>query len=86
MYFRIMYIGGKKYKIPILLNELQGTRMAIKWLLLNRSETSDKQETTIFNELVAASKNDGSAVKKRKEHHLLTFENKTYVRFLRFLK
>ena len=87
--FQIMYIGGKKYKIPIILNEKQGIALTLKWLIQSARSTSNatkKLPLRMFEELSASSKNDSLTVKKRKEHHLIAYENKTYIRFLRFLK
>jgi ribosomal protein S7 len=40
----------------------------------------------LLNEILDSFNNNGNSVKKRKEFHLLAYENKSYIRFLRFLK
>jgi len=40
----------------------------------------------LFENINNSVKNEGSLIKQRKEHHYISFENKTYIRFLRFLK
>lgn len=40
----------------------------------------------MFNQINTSLKNEGSLIKYRKEYHSASFENKSYIRFLRFLK
>lgn len=82
-YFKVMYIGGKKYNIPIMQAEQKCLKLGVRWLTI---QSTDKQQSTKLDQLVLASKNEGPLVKKRKEHHLNVYENKSYTRFLRFLK
>jgi ribosomal protein S7 len=79
----VMYIGGKKYSIPIMQAEQKCLKLGVRWLTI---QSTDKQQSTKLDQLVLASKNEGPLVKKRKEHHLNVYENKSYTRFLRFLK
>ena len=83
-YFKVMYIGGKKYNIPIMQAEQKCLKLGVRWLTIQ--STDKKQQPTKLDQLVLASKNEGPLVKKRKEHHLSVYENKSYTRFLRFLK
>lgn len=78
-----MCIGGKKYTIPIMYSEQRSLKMAAKWLTV---QVENSKTTDLLDCILAASKNEGTLIKKRKEHHLIAYENKSYVRFLRFLK
>jgi len=84
IYYKVMFIGGKKYKIPTLMPISKSYSTSIRWLLNN----ADKKDITIsiFNQINASLKNEGSLIKYRKEYHSASFENKSYIRFLRFLK
>jgi len=83
--YKVMYIGGKKYRIPALMPISKSYLVAIRWLILN-SSTSGHITIAILNNLNSSIKNEGSIVKFRKEYHLASFENKSYIRFLKFLK
>jgi len=68
---------------------MKGVDLAVRWLITTSRLANITNKTLalrIFEELVASAKNESLTVKKRKEHHLLAYENKTYIRFLRFLK
>lgn len=84
IYYKIMFIGGKKYKIPTLMPISKSYSTSIRWLLNN----ADKRGITIsmFNQINISLKNEGLLIKYRKEYHSASFENKSYIRFLRFLK
>jgi len=84
IYYKIMFIGGKKYKIPTLMPISKSYSTSIRWLLNN----ADKRGITIsmFNQINTSLKNEGLLIKYRKEYHSASFENKSYIRFLRFLK
>jgi small subunit ribosomal protein S7 len=85
LYYKVIYIGGKKYRIPVLLSLSKSYLIAIRWLL-NNCKKNGKVTLALFNELNNALKNEGSVIKFRKDYHFASFENKTYIRFLRFLK
>lgn len=85
IYYRVIYIGGKKYRIPVLLSLSKSYLVAIRWLL-NNCKQNGKVTLALFNELNNSVKNEGAVIKFRKDYHFASFENKTYIRFLRFLK
>lgn len=84
--YKTMFIGGKKYRIPVLMPISKSYRMATRWLILNASSSGNNTINCLVNGLNSTIKNEGSLIKQRKEHHYASFENKTYIRFLRFLK
>jgi len=84
IYYKTMFIGGKKYKIPVLMPITKSYKISVRWLI-NSAQSGDSI-TSLFNGINSSFKGDGSVVKYRKEYHALSFENKTYIRFLRFLK
>ncbi len=85
--FKTMYIGGKKYKIPVPLNYNKSYKLALKWIVQFSKDLKKKNYIlNLLNEILDSSNNIGNSIKKRKEFHLLAYENKSYIRFLRFLK
>jgi len=84
IFYKVMFIGGKKYKIPTLMPISKSYSTSIRWLISN----ADKKDiaTSLFNNINSTLKNEGSLIKYRKEYHSASFENKSYIRFLKFLK
>jgi small subunit ribosomal protein S7 len=83
--YKTMYISGKKYKIPVLMSVKKSYKVVVRWLLTNSKESNDLV-LSFVNHINNSLKNEGSIVKYRREYHFQSFENKSYVRFLRFLK
>lgn len=79
-----MFIGGKKYKIPVLMPLSKSYAVSVRWLINNMH--SGNTIDSLFNCINSSLKSEGSLIKYRKEYHAISFENKSYVRFLRFLK
>jgi ribosomal protein S7 len=82
--YKTMYISGKKYKIPVLMSLSKSYRIAIKWMI--KSSNDQNISLKLFNNLTDSLRGEGSLVKIRRDYHSLIFENKSYTRFLRFLK
>jgi ribosomal protein S7 len=81
--YRTMYVGGKKYRIPVLIKNTRGYRYSLRWIL---NHSSKNILNSVFTLIELSSNNEGPIVKYRKDYHLVAFEGKSYVRFLRFLK
>ena len=82
--YKVMFIGGKKYKIPVLMPLSKSYAVSVRWLINNMH--SGNTIDSLFNCINSSLKSEGSLIKYRKEYHAISFENKSYVRFLRFLK
>lgn len=85
LYYKTMFISGKKYKIPVLMPITKSYKVGVRWLV-SQSKESGNVVNSFFSNVNFSAKNEGPVVKYRKEYHLQSFENKTYTRFLRFLK
>lgn len=81
--YKTMYISGKKYKIPLIMSTRKSYLVAMRWII---SLSSANSPVFVFNAVNDSLSKKGAVIKMRKEHHALAFENKSYVRFLRFLK
>lgn len=83
LYYRTMYISGKKYKIPVLMPISKSYKVSVRWLL---SHSANNITISLFNNILGSIQGTGNITKFRKDYHAQSFENKTYIRFLRFLK
>jgi small subunit ribosomal protein S7 len=72
-------VGGATYQIPIEVRPARRETLAMRWVIdaaRNRSEKSMAQR--LANELLEASENRGSAVKKREDTHRMAEANKAF--------
>jgi ribosomal protein S7 len=84
--FKYIVMGGKKYKIPFFISDKKTYIKAIYWLILYlKDNKKNKFVLNLINEYFKILNNNSLILKKRNEHHLLAFENKSYLRFLRYL-
>lgn len=75
-------IGGATYQVP---REVRGERkmaLAFRWIIgAARSKKGKSMHEKLADELVAASKNEGNAVKKRMDTHRMAEANKAFAHF-----
>ncbi len=75
-------IGGATYQVPV---EVRGERrdaLAIRWLISLARKRSEKTMTErLCNELLDASNNRGSAVKKKEDTHKMADANKAFAHY-----
>ena len=72
-------VGGATYQVPVEVRPDRGQALAIRWLIgsaLDRSEHT--MEERLSGELLDASNNRGSAVKKREDTHRMADANKAF--------
>ena len=72
-------VGGATYQVPIEVRPARRDTLAMRWVIdaaRNRSEKSMAQR--LANELLDASENRGSAVKKREDTHRMAEANKAF--------
>ena len=75
-------VGGATYQVPIEVRPERRIALAMRWLRLfarKRSEKSTAQKLAL--ELIAASKNEGSAIKKKEDTHRMAEANKAFAHF-----
>jgi small subunit ribosomal protein S7 len=75
-------VGGATYQIPMQIRADRKVSMAIKWLIgyaRKRNEKSMAQR--LAAEVIAASKEEGAAVKKRVDVHKMAEANKAFSHF-----
>jgi small subunit ribosomal protein S7 len=75
-------IGGATYQVPVDVREERRQALAIRWLKNYASSRRDHtMSMRLANELVAAAKGEGSAVKKRDDVHRMAEANKAFAHF-----
>ena len=75
-------IGGANYQIPIEVNPERRLSLALRWLVNSARDRKEKGfAERLANELVAASTNQGGAIKKREDIHKMADANKAFAHY-----
>lgn len=75
-------VGGSTYQVPLEVLPERGTALAIRWILIAcRNRTGKTMSGKLTNELLEASKNSGSAIRKRDEMHKMAEANKAFAKY-----
>ena len=75
-------VGGATYQIPVEVREKRRRSLAIRWVVSYSRQRSEKtMAERLANELIAASKNEGSSIKKREDTHRMAEANKAFAHF-----
>ena len=75
-------VGGANYQVPVDVRPERRTALAMKWLATYARERGDKtMSDRLANELLAASRNEGNAVKKKDDTHRMAEANKAFAHY-----
>lgn len=75
-------VGGATFQIPHQIRPDRKISMAMKWLILFTRKRNEKtMSLRLANEIIAASKEEGAAVKKRQDTHKMAEANKAFSHF-----
>ena len=75
-------VGGATYQVPTEVRPERRTALAMRWLKLYSRARGDKSMSLkLASELIAASNNEGSAVKKKEDTHRMAEANKAFAHF-----
>ncbi|MEK7585759.1 MAG: 30S ribosomal protein S7 [Patescibacteria group bacterium] len=75
-------IGGANYQVPREVRPERRTALAMRWIILAaRGKKGAPIHEKLAEELILASKNEGSAVKKRDDTHKMAEANKAFAHF-----
>lgn len=78
-------VGGAVYQIPMEVSPKRQQTLAIRWLLTTCRKVSGKPMCVrLANEIMAASKNEGSSVKKREDVQRMAEANKAYAHLAKY--
>jgi small subunit ribosomal protein S7 len=75
-------VGGATYQIPMEVRPARKESLAIKWLIrVARNRSEYRMEDRLAQEIMAASRNEGGAIKKREEVHKMAEANRAFAHF-----
>ncbi|RMF56292.1 MAG: 30S ribosomal protein S7, partial [Calditrichaeota bacterium] len=75
-------VGGATYQVPVEVREKRRRSLAIRWLVgFARKRSEPTMAERLANEIIAAYKNEGAAVKKREDTHKMAEANKAFAHF-----
>jgi len=75
-------VGGATYQVPVEVKTKRSQTLALRWLLdATRNRKNKTMSDKLINEIMDASKNKGSAIKKREDTHKMAESNKAFAHF-----
>lgn len=75
-------VGGATYQVPVEVRAERRTALAIRWLIGYAQARNEKSMAErLAAEFLAASNNDGAAVKKKEDTHKMAEANKAFAHF-----
>lgn len=75
-------VGGATYQVPVEVRQARGVTLAMRWLVDAAKKRSEKNMgLRLAGELLDASENKGSAIKKREDTHKMAEANKAFSHF-----
>jgi small subunit ribosomal protein S7 len=75
-------VGGATYQVPTEVRPERRTALAMRWLkTYARSRNEKSMSSKLASELISASNNEGSAVKKKEDTHKMAEANKAFAHF-----
>lgn len=75
-------VGGATYQIPTEVRPARRDALAIRWIIESARERSEKtMQDSLAGELLDASQNRGSAVKKKEDTHRMAEANRAFAHY-----
>jgi small subunit ribosomal protein S7 len=75
-------VGGATYQVPSEVPQLRSTSLAMRWIITYaRARTGKPMAERLAQELMEASRKEGSAVKKREDTHKMAESNKAFAHY-----
>ena len=75
-------VGGANYQVPVEVRPSRRQALSMKWIIdAARSKKGTEMHNKLADEIIAASKNEGEAVKKRENVHKMAEANKAFAHF-----
>ena len=75
-------IGGATYQVPIEISERRRMALAMRWIIsYSKSRKGQTMADRLAAELLAASNNEGSSIKKKEDTHRMAEANKAFSHF-----
>ena len=75
-------VGGATYQVPVEVKSKRAQALALRWLMdATRKRKNKTMAEKLYSELLDASQNKGSAIKKREDVHKMAESNKAFAHF-----
>jgi len=75
-------VGGATYQVPIEVRQERGTSIALRWIRdFAKAKKGKSMKEKLAEEIIAAFKGEGSAIKKRDDTHKMAESNKAFAHF-----
>lgn len=75
-------VGGATYQVPIEVRPERRTALAIRWLIgFARARSEKTMEERLAAEIMAASRGEGSTIKKKDDTHRMAEANKAFAHY-----
>jgi small subunit ribosomal protein S7 len=75
-------VGGATYQVPVEVKANRGQALALRWIIdATRKRKNKTMSEKLFFEILDASQNKGSAIKKREDTHKMAESNKAFAHF-----
>ncbi len=82
MEVRSRRVGGANYQVPVEVRPARRTLLSMQWIIgAARAKKGKPMSVKLADEIIAASKNEGDAVKKRETVHKMAEANKAFAHF-----
>lgn len=77
-------IGGANYQVPIVVSSDRKQVLAFRWIIeASRAKKGKKMAEKLADEIIAASNNEGEAMKKKLNVHKMAESNRAFAHFSR---
>ena len=75
-------VGGATYQVPVEVRPERRTALAMRWLICYSRDRNEKSMAEkLAAEVIAASKGEGNAVKKKEDTHRMADANKAFAHY-----
>ena len=75
-------VGGATYQVPVEVRPERRTALAMRWLIsYSRDRNEKSMPEKLAAEIIAASKGEGNAVKKKEDTHRMADANKAFAHY-----
>ena len=75
-------VGGATYQVPVEVKSKRAQALALRWIMdATRRRKNKTMAEKLYSEIMDASQNKGSAIKKREDTHKMAESNKAFAHF-----
>lgn len=75
-------VGGSTYQVPVEVNTKRRSALAMRWIIEGaRNRSGRDMSIRLANELMDASRGEGTAIKKREDAHRMAEANQAFAHF-----